>query len=124
VAQAQQPFDIGCAVQLTSLALRCSFTGDDDFCCLFSQFSSLQCLDISASRCLTDDGLRGITRLAGSLTALALQGGHGVSQDGATALSLLPNLRSLDLAYRCRQLMICPTDAYRMVCPLGRVYHS
>lgn len=99
-AQAQQAFDIGhFARQLTSLMLKCSFTSDDAFCQLFAQLTNLRRLDISGSRKLTDDGLRGITALAASLTALVLQGGHSVSEDGATALCFLTNLRCLDLAY-------------------------
>ncbi|KAL4428019.1 hypothetical protein ABPG75_002108 [Micractinium tetrahymenae] len=99
-ALAQQSFDIGFAApRLTALSLRCTFTADDAFDQLFSQLSCLRRLDISGSRNLTDDGFRGITCLAGSLTALALQGGHEVGPDGATALAWLTSLRHLDLGF-------------------------
>ena len=51
------------------------------------------------SRNLSDDGFLAVTALAGSLTQLALQGGHQVSEDGATALAALTRLRALDLGF-------------------------
>ncbi|KAL4445377.1 hypothetical protein ABPG77_011202 [Micractinium sp. CCAP 211/92] len=97
---AQQTFDVGCAAsRLTCLGLRSSFTTDDAFQQLFAQLSRLQRLDISGSPNLTDDGFCGVTSLAGSLTALTMQGGHNVGPNGATALAQLSGLRELDLGY-------------------------
>lgn len=92
---------MSCAAQLTALDLRASFTCDDAFIDLFGSLPRLQQLDISGNRNLTDAGLRSITRLAGSLTQLVLEGGHEVTEDGATALAVLQCLQSLSLAYRC-----------------------
>lgn len=55
---------------------------------------------LAANRNLTDDGFRSVTRLAGTLTELVLEGGHEVSEDGATALALLTRLQSLCLGFR------------------------
>ncbi|PRW05869.1 leucine-rich repeat-containing G- coupled receptor 4-like [Chlorella sorokiniana] len=100
--QAQQAFDIGFATQLTSLELRASFTHDDDFLGLFATLTSLRRLDISANRNLTDDGFLGITRLAACLTALVMEGGHSVTENGATALAASSGLQMLSLAFSNR----------------------
>lgn len=89
------------ATQLTALDLRASFTCDDAFIELFGALPLLQHVDISSNRRLTDAGFRSITRLAGSLTQLSLEGGHQLTEDGATALAALRRLQSLTLAYRC-----------------------
>lgn len=57
-------------------------------------------LCLPGNRNLTDAGFLGVTRLAGSLTALVLQGGHEVTENGATALAALTGLQSLSLAFR------------------------
>lgn len=55
----------------------------------------------TANPLLTDHGFLGITRLAGPLTRLVLEGGHGITENGATALAALTGLQALSLAYRC-----------------------
>ena len=55
---------------------------------------------LAASRNLTDDGFSGITSLAGSLTGLVMEGGHEVTEDGATALAALTGVQTLSLGFR------------------------
>lgn len=80
---------------------------------------------IAANRNLTDDGFRGITRLADSLTQLVLEGGHQVSEDGATALASLTRLQALQLAYRCgRRGSACSERAWAPALVHKRLLHA